>query len=201
IIIEDYDIAYTDNRKVQIHFVLEDGRRRILGRCNSISAEYNIFSGRYRYKKHDTFSKGKRRDYRELDIKVNKLSQRQFFAMDWSYMYIHKTIPLVVTNSTDRSRAFEIRSLEFDGKTPDDEDLIGINSLEDVISLEPWASFEINMILPFDDYIPDGTMLIFDFIDIATNSRYLNVYTYDSEIQKCKIDYSFVFLHEDFECE
>ncbi|WP_022757540.1 hypothetical protein [Butyrivibrio fibrisolvens] len=115
IYLEDYDIAYTNNHYVRIHFILEDGRRRILGRCNSLCVEYNNFSGRYQYKIIDKFSRSQCRELRELDIKVNKMDERRFFSSDWSYMYFHNTIPIIVSNHTDRQRAFIINLLEFDG--------------------------------------------------------------------------------------
>ena len=192
--VEDYDVAYSHNRRARAHFVLEDGRRRILGRCNSICIDYNIFSGRYRYKKFDNFSKGQRRHYRELEIHINQLASRPFFSSNWSDMYIYKTIPVIITNCTDRHRSFKIETLEFDGKSP--EEIIGLNSLADVISISEWGSYEFSIVISSNDYMLGEAKLYFNFTDIATNNRYINEYTYNEESQICKIDHSFVFIHD-----
>ncbi len=42
--IDNCEIAYSNNRRAMIHFVIEDGRRRILGRCDSLCVDYNMFS-------------------------------------------------------------------------------------------------------------------------------------------------------------
>lgn len=193
--IEDYDVAYSDNRSARLHFILEDGRRRILGRCNSICVDYNIFSGRYQYQKIDKSNKRERGDSREIDIRVNKMARRQFFSSDWSYAYYYNTLPIVITNCTDRNRAFLIDRLEFDQKIP--QKVIGINALTDAISIEEWGSRELNIVFP-DDYFPDGAQLYFYFTDIATNNRYISAYTYNSVSQICNINYSFIFIHDTF---
>lgn len=191
--VEDYDVAHTHNHRARAHFVLEDGRRRILGRCNSICVDYNIFSGRYQYKKFENFSKGQRRRYRELEIHINKMAYRPFYSSNRSDMYLYQTIPVIITNCTDRHRSFKIETLEFNGKSP--EEIIGLSSLSDVISISEWGSCEFNIVISSNDYWLDGAKLYFNFTDIATNNRYINEYTYSEESQICKIDHSFVFIH------
>lgn len=195
--IECHSASYSDNRRARLHFVIEDGRRRILGRCDSVCVDYNIFSGRYQYQKICKFSKGKRREYRELDIRVNKMTERRFISNDWSYAYIKNTIPIVITNCTDRRRAFTIETIEFDDKPPDD--IIGINDLTDAITIGRWDSCELNIVVPQYYYFSLDPKLYFVFTDLATNNRYMNAYTFNEDSKMCLIDYSVVFIHDGFQ--
>ncbi len=111
-------------------------------------------------------------------------------------MYINKTIPIIITNCTDRKRAFQIECLEFGGETP--ERIIGINDLTDVFSIDAWESHDLDIIVQPDDYFSDLTELYFVFKEIATGNRYVNAYKYSEDSEICKIDYSFVFIHDSF---
>ncbi len=196
--VESIDIAYSNNRRARLHLILEDGRRRLLGRCNSICVDYNIFSGKYQYKIIEQNCRGQRRENREIDLRVNKMNLRDFYPKYKDYYYTYKTIPIIITNCTNRNRAFLIERIEFDSEVP--EHIIGINALTDAISIGARESYELSIVLPIsDDYEPDEGFLFFDFIDIATNNRYINAYTYDYESKMCIIDYSFVFFHDSFE--
>ena len=147
--IETFDIAYTISHRAQIHILLEDGRR-ILGRCNSICVDYNIFSGGFRYKKLTNFSKGHRKEGRELDIRVNKMIPREFYSS--KYVYTLNTIPIVITNCTNRRRAFVFERIEFNERIP--EGVIGLNSLSDAIIIDEFETHELYIVLPLYDFEP-----------------------------------------------
>ena len=194
--LENYEIAFENNHRASIHLVLEDQRRRILGRCHSICVDYNVISGRYRYQIFNKFSKGNR-SYRELDIQVNKMTSRRYFSDDWSYSCVYNTIPIVITNCTDRNRSFVIERLEFDGGPIDK--IIGINDMSDAIFIDGWESHKIEIVINKENFVYDGAELLFVFRDLATNNRYYNLYSFNSTSRICKISHSYVFIHDVFE--
>ncbi|MCR5196506.1 MAG: hypothetical protein K6D38_09310 [Pseudobutyrivibrio sp.] len=197
IIIEDYDISFSNNHRVRFHFILEDGLGRLIGRCNSICIDYNIFSGTFSYKILKKNSKVNRIGRRALDIRINKITYRREKKYPWlDEDMIYACVPIIIVNCSAKKKAFIINCLEF--FIDDVLKIEGINDLTDVLTIPSWGARELIMIMRTYNYLRDDEGVYLDFTDIATRKRYSSEYTLDVENQMFIIKYSVIYIHDEF---